>query len=96
MPSVVTEKGPVSVAEPFGVSARALVLCSSMMSGAHDASQLPVVMLGRGGGQIQTGRVLNYREQPDRQMCRLYLSMMDKMGVRPGQFGDATQPLSEI
>ena len=29
-------------------------------------------------------------------MCRLYLSMMDKMGVRPGRFGDATEPLREV
>ncbi len=73
-----------------------LMLCSSMMSGGHDASQLPVVMLGRGGGKIQTGRVLDYRNQPNRQMCRLYLSMMDKMDVRPGRFGDATEPLPEV
>src|ERR1700712_2129434 len=60
-----------------------LMYCSSMLTGGHDATQLPVVILGRGGGQIRTGRVLDYRGQPDRQMCRLYLSMMDKMGVRP-------------
>ena len=73
-----------------------LLMCSSMMSGAHDNSQLPVVLLGKGGGSIRTGRVLNYRDQPDRQMCRLYLSMMAKMGVRPDRFGDATTPLAEV
>ena len=25
-------------------------------------------------------------------MCRLYLSMMDKVNVRPNRFGDATEP----
>ena len=30
-----------------------ILLCSSMLNGAHDASQLPVVMVGRGGGQIK-------------------------------------------
>src|SRR5436189_3293730 len=59
-----------------------LMFCSSMMTGSHDATQLPVVMLGRGGGRIETGRILDYRGKPDRQMCRLYLSMMDKMNVR--------------
>ncbi len=73
-----------------------LMLCSSMMSGSHDATQLPVVLVGGGGGQIQGGRVLDYREQPNRQMCRLYLSLMDKMGVRLTQFGDATEKLAEI
>ncbi len=73
-----------------------LMFCSSMMTGNHDATQLPVVMLGRGGGRIQTGRVLDYRGKPNRQMCRLYLSMMDKMNVRLDKFGDATEPLAEV
>jgi len=73
-----------------------LMLCSSMLHGNHDANQLPVVMLGGGGGRIKGGRNLNYLGKPDRQMCRLYLSMMDKMGVRLKKFGDAKQPLSEV
>ncbi len=73
-----------------------LLYCSSMLTGSHDATQLPVVMLGGGGGRIQGGRVLDYKEKPERQMCRLYLSMMDKMNVRLPQFGDATQPLDEV
>jgi hypothetical protein len=73
-----------------------LMFCSSMMSGSHDATQLPVVMVGRGGGKIQTGKVLDYRDKPNRQMCRLYLSMMDKMNVRLDKFGDATERLAEV
>jgi hypothetical protein len=73
-----------------------LLFLSSMMSGSHDATQLPVVMVGGGGGRIQGGRVLNYRGKPDRQMCRLYLSLMDKVGVRPARFGDAAKPLEEV
>ena len=73
-----------------------IMLCSSMLNGHHDASQLPVVMVGGGGGRIKGGRNLNYLGKPNRQMCRLYLSMMDKMGVRLNKFGDATEPLDEI
>jgi hypothetical protein len=73
-----------------------LMLCSSMLTGHHDATQLPVVMLGTAGGQIQGGQNLDYLGQSDRQMCRLYLSMMNKMGVHLDHFGDATEPLSEI
>jgi len=73
-----------------------LMLCSSMLHGNHDANQLPVVMLGGGGGRIQGGRNLDYLGKPDRQMCRLYLSMMDKMDVRLGKFGDAKEPLLEV
>jgi hypothetical protein len=67
-----------------------------MLNGGHDATQLPVVLLGGGGGKIKGGRVLDYREKPNRQMCRLYLSMMDKMNVQLKQFGDATEPLAEV
>ena len=73
-----------------------LMFCSSMLNGSHDATQLPVVMLGGAGGQIKTGRVLDYTGQEDRQMCRLYLSMMNKMNVPLQQFGDATSPLAEV
>jgi len=73
-----------------------LLFCSSMLTGNHDATQLPVLLLGGGGGRIQGGRILDYREKPNRQMCRLYLSMMDKMNVRAAAFGDATQPLEEV
>ncbi|HEY3740021.1 MAG TPA: DUF1552 domain-containing protein [Bryobacteraceae bacterium] len=73
-----------------------LMFASSMLNGNHDASQLPVILLGGGGGRIKGGRILTYNEKPDRQMCRLYLSMMDKMNVRMPKFGDATQPLDEV
>jgi hypothetical protein len=73
-----------------------LLFCSSMMTGNHNNDQLPVMMLGGGGGRIKGGRVLDYSGKPDRQMCRLFLSMMDKMNVREKQFGDATAPLEEV
>ena len=73
-----------------------LMYCSSMMTGNHNNDQLPVVMLGRGGGRIKGGRVIDYSGKPDRQMCRLYLSMMDKMNVHLPQFGDASAPLDEV
>jgi hypothetical protein len=73
-----------------------LLFCSSMMTGGHDATQLPVVLLGGGGGKIRGGRVLDYSGKEDRQMCRLYLSLMDKMDVRLDKFGDATQKLAEV
>ena len=73
-----------------------LMICSSMLTGSHDASQLPVMMLGKAGGQLTGGRVLDYREETNRQMCRLYLSMMDKMGVHFDSFGDATERLTEV
>jgi hypothetical protein len=73
-----------------------IMLCSSMVNGHHDATKLPVVMLGGAGGRIKGGQNLDYLEIENRQMCRLYLSMMDKMGVSLDKFGDATDPLEEI
>ena len=73
-----------------------LMFCSSMLNGNHDASQLPVVMLGGAGGRLKGGRVLDFKDKPDRQMCRLYLSMMDKMDVHLPAFGDATKPLEAV
>src|SRR6266404_1592578 len=73
-----------------------LLFCSSMLTGNHDANQLPVVMIGGAGGRIQGGRVLDYKEKSERQMCRLYLSMMEKMNVRLPKFGDATKGLEEV
>lgn len=70
-----------------------LLYCSSMLTGSHDATKLPVVLVGGAGGQIRGGRVLDYLEQENRQMCRLFLSMMNKSGVQLDKFGDATQPL---
>ena len=73
-----------------------IMLCSSMQTGQHDATKLPVVMLGGGGGRIRGGQNLDYLDNPNRQMSRLYLSLMEKMNVRLNRFGDATEPLETI
>ncbi len=73
-----------------------LLFCSSMLTGNHDATQLPVVLLGGAGGQIKTGRVLDYLGKPNRKMCRLYLSLMEKCGVRLPTFGDSSERLAEV
>ena len=73
-----------------------ILMCSSMMTGNHNNDQLPVVMVGRGGGQIKTGRILDYLGKPNRKMCSLYLSLMEKAGVRLKEFGDSKEQLAEI
>lgn len=73
-----------------------LVFCSSMLTGSHDATQLPLVILGGGGGQIQTGRTLDYLGKPNRKMCSLFLSLMDRFGVRLSEFGDSRERLAEV
>jgi hypothetical protein len=73
-----------------------VLFCSSMMTGNHNNDQLPVVMVGRGGGQVKTGRILDYLGKPNRKMCSLYLSLMDKCGVHVDSFGDSKERLAEI
>lgn len=73
-----------------------LLYLSSMMTGNHNNDQLPVVLLGEAGGQIRGGRVLDYAGRPNRKMCSLYLSLMEKAGVRLERFGDSTERLGEI
>lgn len=74
-----------------------ILYASSMLHGnSHDCSQLPVVLMGGAGGALQGGRVLDYLGKPNRRMCSLYLSMMDKLGVRAEQFGDSKERLTEI
>jgi len=73
-----------------------LMYCSSMMTGNHNNDQLPVLLLGGGGGHIQGGRILDYTGKPNRQMCSLYLSMMDKCEIRLDRFGDSTERLAEV
>lgn len=74
-----------------------LLYCSSMMAGAkHDNDRLPVIVLGGGGGKIHGGRVIDYQDKSDRQLCRLFMSLMDKVDLRPDRFGDAAEPLGEV
>ncbi len=40
-----------------------IMMCSSMLHGNHDATQLPVVLLGKGGGALSGGQNLDYRVQ---------------------------------
>ncbi len=75
----------------------ALLYCSSfMVGGQHNNDQLPVIVLGGAGGKIKGGRILDYSGKPDRQMCRLLMSLMDKAGHKLERFGDATKALDEV
>lgn len=76
-----------------------LMGASSLFDGdAHSAEQLPVLLTGKGGGTIKTGRVLNYLDRPDeqRKVCSLHLSLMDRMGLKMDRFGDASERLADL
>jgi hypothetical protein len=76
-----------------------LMFLSNMWSGSkHDSTKLPVLLVGGLGGKLTTGRVLDYTERGDdnRKLCSLYLSLLNRMGVKADRFGDATTPLAEL
>jgi hypothetical protein len=76
-----------------------LMFVSNMWSGSqHDSTKLPVLLVGGLGGKLTTGRVLDYRDRGDenRKLCSLYLSLMQRMGVKADRFGDATAPLADV
>jgi Protein of unknown function (DUF1552) len=76
-----------------------ILFLSNMWSGfKHDNSKLPVLTVGSLGGKLATGRVLDYLDQGDdnRKVCSLYLSLMDRMGVKLDKFGDATTRLAGV
>jgi Protein of unknown function (DUF1552) len=76
-----------------------LMMASSLFDGdAHSAEQLPILLTGKGGGTLKTGRILNYLDKGDenRKACSLHLSLMDRMGVKLERFGDATARLTDL
>jgi hypothetical protein len=76
-----------------------LLYLSNMWSGErHDNTRLPVLTVGRLGGALEGGRVLDFSKAGDdhRKLCSLHLSLLDKMGVRLPRFGDADAPLQGI
>ena len=76
-----------------------LMLASNLFDGdTHSAEQMPFVLAGRANGTIRTGRVLDYLEKGDdnRRACSLYLSLMDRMGVKLDRFGDTDKRLAEL
>jgi hypothetical protein len=76
-----------------------LMFISNMWSGSrHDSGKVPVLLVGGLGGTLTTGRVLDYtgRGDDNRKLCSLYLSLMNRMGVKAERFGDATAQLAEL
>jgi hypothetical protein len=65
-------------------------------------NQLPILLTGKGGGSLETGRILDYLDKSDdnRKGCSLHRSLMDRMGVKLDRFGGcddaARRTLGEI
>jgi hypothetical protein len=76
-----------------------IMLCSNLFDGdTHSADQMPILLAGKAGGSLETGRNLDYTDKGDdnRRACSLYLSMMDRMGVKLDRFGDSDKRLTNL
>jgi hypothetical protein len=54
----------------------------------HTHLDLPVLLIGNGGGALSPGRHIRYAK--DTPMTNLYMTMLDRMGVRQESIGDST------
>jgi hypothetical protein len=54
----------------------------------HDHDDLPILLAGRGGGKVRTGRHVRYDESTP--LTNLYLALLDCVGVEAKAFGDST------
>jgi len=61
---------------------------------SHNHDNLPVLLAGGGGGTIRPGRHVRYAKETP--MSNLYVSMLERIGVQTGRFGDSTGPLKEL
>ena len=68
--------------------------CSISDGNRHRHEDLPVLLAGRGGGTITSGRHLSLKSEVP--IANLYLAMLDRMGAKVDRFGDSTGVLKEI
>jgi Protein of unknown function (DUF1552) len=68
--------------------------CAISDGDKHNHDDLPVLLVGKGGGTIKPGRHVRYAAETP--MCNLYVSMLERAGVRADKFGDSTGRLGEL
>jgi hypothetical protein len=60
----------------------------------HSHNDLPILLAGKGGGTIKTGRHVKYSQ--DTPLCNLFLSMLDRVGASTERMGDSTGKLTKL
>jgi len=60
----------------------------------HTHYDLPVLLLGKGGGSLKPGRHVAFTTKTP--MTNLYLALAERMEVRPESLGDSTGPLEQL
>ena len=60
----------------------------------HNHHELPIILLGKGGGTIKPGRHVRYPKNTP--LNNLYLAMLERMGAPCKKLGDSTARLSNL
>jgi len=60
----------------------------------HNHDDLPILLLGSGGGSIAGGRHLYFNPKDQVPLMNLYLALFDRMGAPADRFGDSTGKLA--
>jgi hypothetical protein len=91
--SMVEKMMAVEEADGTTLLDNAMVLYGSGISDGdrHDHVNLPVILLGKGGGTLRSGQHLECRRETP--MSNLLLAMLRQAGVPTDSFGDSTEPL---
>jgi hypothetical protein len=72
-----------------------ILLGAGMRDGnSHNPHNLPLILAGKGGGTLATGRNLVYPKNTP--LCNLYRSMLVRMGTPVEKFGDSTGELDNV
>jgi hypothetical protein len=61
---------------------------------SHDPTNLPILLLGGGAGQIKGGRHVHYA--PGTPLANLHLTLLDRLGVPVNQIGDSTGEFKDL
>ena len=68
--------------------------CAIGSGNRHNHDKLPILMAGKGGGQVRTGEHVHFKEETP--LNNLFLTMMDVAGAEVEEFGDSTGTISRI
>ena len=60
----------------------------------HNHDNLPVLLAGRGGGTLTSGRHIRYDQEIP--MTNLFLSLLERMDVKTDRIGDSTGKLPNL
>lgn len=61
---------------------------------AHNHDDLPILLLGKGGGTLKSGRHVRYAKETP--LMNLHLSLLDRMGASVPSLGDSTGRLTSL